>query len=99
MEESISKDNAIKILAQAIEKGRIKVDHYLKEKNFRVASEVFVKEVAIAFRDFGFPKLSERIELHETVGFKTQDVLEECNKVEDFYKRIEEVFKKAFFDY
>ncbi len=99
MEESISKDNAIKISVQAIEKVRRKADHYLKEKNFRVASEVFVKEVAIAFRVFGFPKLSEKIELHETVGFKTQDVLEKCKEVDEFYKRIEEVFKKAFFDY
>lgn len=99
MEESISKDDAIKILTQAIEKGRIKVDHYLKEKNFQLASEVFVKEVAITFRDFGFPLLSEKIELHETVGFKTKDVLEKCEKMEDFYKRIEEYFKKTFFDY
>lgn len=99
MEESISKDNAIKILMQAIEKGGMSAEHYLKEKNFRVASEVFVNTIAITFRDYGFPKLSDKIELHETIGFKTQEVLERCKEVEEIYKRIEEVFKKAFFDY
>ena len=96
MVRSLDKDAFIEILNRGINSASIQCDFYLKQNDFKTASWMFIKEIAIIFRENGYPRLSKDIESSITIEFKIQEALEKIQETEELRKFIEKIFIEVF---
>ena len=88
---SLDKDEAIKILREAIDRGYKACESYLINKKMHTCSWTFLNEVGTVFREHSHPEFDVKIKISKTLIHRIKEVLETIQEKDEQRKTLEKI--------